>query len=302
MGRSACATKKTELRRTGSSKEGLGGSGESYDALKAGGSSCGQKIQCGKVYYTGPVDSYFADLGFDKLDYRSLKFERKVAKDVGRSVFYQPGSQVNHPSMKVNITRIVEYKHILNQTHSNDSVIFLETSHPEGEPYYPVPNKRNQDLYTSYQEKALVKEKLGIYFLGRLANYKYFNMDETTYNALKYFERVEKSQLGSDYKSTDRAGPAWDEPKKGRRLSSSTTTAGVGVLMSKKPRYKRTRTHGPKKRSLRATESIEFESEMKRREEMFGSHWSDAFEHDFGVAGEEYNRGEEDVKSLGLGA
>lgn len=87
----------------------------------------------------------------------------------------------------------MEYKHFLNQE-SPHTVIFLETSSDKGEPYYPVPNKANKALYARYQEHAT--NMTNITFVGRLANYKYFNMDEAILNALQTFDR----DTGSSWK------------------------------------------------------------------------------------------------------
>lgn len=139
-------------------------------------------LQCGKLYYTGPVDRYFADSGLKKLEYRSLDFERRVVKNVEH---YQPKGVVNHPAASDNFTRIVEYKHFLNQT-SKDTILFLEHSKDYGEPYYPVPNPENKELFEKY--KVMADKEVGVSFVGRLANYKYFNMDQTIENALTLFE------------------------------------------------------------------------------------------------------------------
>ena len=140
-------------------------------------------LNCGRTYYTGPVDTYFADLGWPKLEYRSLDFVREVyeTKD-----YYQPNSVVNHPSETVPYTRIVEYKHFLNQK-SNKTIIFKEFSKDNGEPYYPVPNPVNKVLFEKY--KAMSEKEPNVTFVGRLANYKYFNMDETIKNALELFDK-----------------------------------------------------------------------------------------------------------------
>jgi UDP-galactopyranose mutase len=140
-------------------------------------------IKCGRLYYTGPVDTYFAHLGWPKLEYRSLDFERVVKKDTD---YFQPASVVNHPQASSDFTRIVEYKHLLNQT-SPHTIYFVERSKDGGEPYYPVPNEKNQELYRRYQKMA-AKEK-DVTFVGRLANYKYFNMDEAILNALELFDK-----------------------------------------------------------------------------------------------------------------
>lgn len=140
-------------------------------------------LRCGRTYFTGPIDAYFAHLGWPRLEYRSLDFERKVVRDVG---YFQPNSVVNHPRSVVNYTRIVEYKHMLNQT-SHHTVIFYERSKNGGEPYYPVPNPKNKALYAKYQ--AMAAKEPNVTFVGRLANYKYFNMDQTVKNALELFDR-----------------------------------------------------------------------------------------------------------------
>lgn len=142
-------------------------------------------MQCGHTYYTGPIDTYFAAQGLPKLEYRSLEFERQVLKN---TEFFQPRAHVNYPELKYNYTRIIEYKHILHQK-SPHTVIFVERSTDVGEPYYPVPNSRNQNLYAKYQALATNESKLS--FVGRLANYKYFNMDQTVKNALELFDEYQ---------------------------------------------------------------------------------------------------------------
>jgi UDP-galactopyranose mutase len=138
-----------------------------------------------KIIFTGPVDEYFNSVGLNKLEYRSLNFEIKKYENMN---YYQPASVVNYPELNVPFTRIVEYKHFLNQT-SKDTVIVIETSTDKGEPYYPVPTKSNLSLYEKYKKLALAEEtSKNVFFVGRLANYKYFNMDETIHNALVFFE------------------------------------------------------------------------------------------------------------------
>jgi UDP-galactopyranose mutase len=136
------------------------------------------------IIFTGPVDEYFKDAGLEKLEYRSLIFDIKRYKNMN---YYQPNSVVNYPELNVPITRIVEYKHFLNQQ-SQDTIIVSETSTDNGDPYYPVPNKKNLELYEEYKLLAEKEEKNNIYFVGRLANYKYFNMDQAIDNALQFFD------------------------------------------------------------------------------------------------------------------
>ena len=133
--------------------------------------------------FTGPIDSYFPG---EKLEYRSIHFQREVFKDTS---FYQPNSVVNYPSADIPFTRIVEYKHFLNQK-SKDTIIFKETTCSDGEPYYPVLNKKNLELYEKYRLLAENEEGKNVFFLGRLANYKYFNMDEAILNSLQFVKSL----------------------------------------------------------------------------------------------------------------
>ena len=133
------------------------------------------------VIFTGPIDHYFANTGMDKLEYRSIDF--KTSKlDMN---YYQPNSVVNYPSKEYEYTRIVEYKHFLNQK-SDKTIIVSETTSNIGEPYYPVPNEKNLNLYKKYKDLSLKEEN--VHFVGRLANHKYFNMDQAIDNALSFFE------------------------------------------------------------------------------------------------------------------
>lgn len=138
-----------------------------------------------KVFYTGRIDSYFSAMGLPALEYRSLEFQFETL-DVET---YQDGTLVNYPDLEVPWTRICEYKHILNQK-SPKTTIVKEFPRTEGEPYYPVPSPRNLELYESYKLLAEEEEKRGVYFVGRLANYKYFNMDQAIENALSVWKKL----------------------------------------------------------------------------------------------------------------
>ena len=136
-----------------------------------------------KIIYTGPIDMYFNNFNkIDKLEYRSIDF--KIRKYYNMN-YFQPNSVVNYPEKEYPYTRIVEYKHFLYQK-SRHTVIVSETTSDVGEPYYPVPNKKNLELYEKYRKMA--EEEKNVYFLGRLANYKYFNMDEAIKNSLDFFK------------------------------------------------------------------------------------------------------------------
>ncbi len=139
-----------------------------------------------KIIFTGPIDNYFQ--GYDKLEYRSINFIKEVYLN---TPFFQSNSVINYPNLDVPYTRIVEYKHFLNQI-SNHTIIFKEITTDTGHPFYPVPNKRNIDLYNFY--KNLATNEKNVFFIGRLANYKYFNMDEAILNSLTSFTKI-RSEL-----------------------------------------------------------------------------------------------------------
>jgi UDP-galactopyranose mutase len=137
------------------------------------------------VIFTGPIDRYFGGHGLENLEYRSIDFQMQRFFDCAG--YYQPNSVVNYPSLEVPYTRVVEYKHFLHQK-SPHTLIVREYTNDHGEPYYPVPNKKNTELYEQYKELAEEEKKKGVHFVGRLASYKYFNMDQAILNALEYFD------------------------------------------------------------------------------------------------------------------
>jgi UDP-galactopyranose mutase len=142
-----------------------------------------------KIFFTGKIDTYFSDK-FGKLEYRSLRFDYETIKVED----YQPVSVVNYPESQYPFTRIIDYKKFYN-IKSNKSIIAKEYSQSTGEEYYPIPNNRNRELYSLYQKEAEVLEKDGIYFVGRLANYKYFNMDAAIDNAMSVYQNSEKENI-----------------------------------------------------------------------------------------------------------
>ena len=143
-----------------------------------------------KLFYTGPIDRFieFKDKIVDKLEYRSINF---VTEHLDEE-YFQETSVVNYPGNDVAFTRIIEYKHFGNQQSPKTSIV-KEYTVDTGEPYYPVPNEKNQKVYDLYKAEA---EKLkDVYFVGRLANYKYFNMDQAFKNALDLFENLETAEV-----------------------------------------------------------------------------------------------------------
>jgi UDP-galactopyranose mutase len=133
-----------------------------------------------RVFYTGPIDQFYAAHELPKLEYRSIRFETEHV-EVDQ---FQTNSVVNYPSATEAFTRIVEYKHFLHQDVPNITTIVREYTMAEGEPYYPVPTQRNREVYEQYRQLAKEDEKKGVHFVGRLANYKYYNMDAAIAAAL----------------------------------------------------------------------------------------------------------------------
>lgn len=134
------------------------------------------------IIYTGPVDEYF-DHCFGKLPYRSLRFDHQtLARE-----WFQPVAVVNYPSEEVPFTRISEYKHLTGQESAVTSVTY-EYPSAEGDPYYPIPRAENQALYKRYE--ALADAAQNVTFVGRLATYRYYNMDQIVGQALAAFRRL----------------------------------------------------------------------------------------------------------------
>lgn len=137
-----------------------------------------------KTIFTGKIDTYFNDR-YGSLEYRSLYFKQYIYNQES----YQPTAVVNCPSLEYPYTRTIEYKKFYN-TKSDKTIVVEEYSQAGGEPYYPIPNKKNKDKYALYQQEATKLEQQGIYFIGRLAEYKYYNMDQAIKSALNLYERI----------------------------------------------------------------------------------------------------------------
>lgn len=136
-----------------------------------------------KLFFTGPIDRYFDNV-YEPLQYRSIHFEFTTYDQK----YFQENSVINYPN-DYSFTRVVEYKHITGQNHPKTTVS-REYPSWEGEPYYPVPTPKNRELYDKYRKSAESLESKGIFFVGRLANYKYFNMDQAFKNSLDIFYRL----------------------------------------------------------------------------------------------------------------
>lgn len=134
------------------------------------------------VVYTGPVDAYFKHC-YGPLPYRSLRFEHEHLADVQQ---FQPVGTVNYPNDHA-YTRITEFKHLTGQQHSGTSIV-REYPEAEGDPYYPIPSDANEALFKRYQELAEKEEH--VTFVGRLAEYRYYNMDQVVGAALAAAQRI----------------------------------------------------------------------------------------------------------------
>jgi UDP-galactopyranose mutase len=134
-----------------------------------------------RMIYTGPVDEYF-DLRFGKLPYRSLEFRFETHD----AEVFQQAPVVNFPNEHP-YTRCTEFKYLTGQEHSKTTVVY-EYPQAEGDPYYPVPRPENKELYERY--KALADATPDVFFVGRLATYKYYNMDQVVAQALAVFRRI----------------------------------------------------------------------------------------------------------------
>ncbi len=141
-----------------------------------------------KLFYTGPIDRFF-DFKFSvekKLEYRSINFQFETHN----KEFFQSNSVINYPN-DFDYTRIVEYKHFTKQKNPKTTISYERTT-DNGEPYYPVPNPQNAEIYDLYRKEA--EKYKNIHFVGRLASYKYFNMDQAFKNALDLFEELQKKE------------------------------------------------------------------------------------------------------------
>ncbi|HEY9027507.1 MAG TPA: UDP-galactopyranose mutase [Burkholderiaceae bacterium] len=133
------------------------------------------------MVYTGPVDAFF-DFRHGKLPYRSLEFRHETLQQAQ----FQPVGTVNYPN-DFAYTRISEFKHLTGQRHHATSIVY-EYPRADGDPYYPVPRAENTAMYRLYEAEA---EKLrDVSFVGRLATYKYYNMDQVVAQSLTLFRKL----------------------------------------------------------------------------------------------------------------
>lgn len=146
-----------------------------------------------EMVFTGPIDEFF-QYEFGKLPYRSLRFKHETHN----KAVYQPEAVVNYPNEHA-FTRITEFKYLTGQEHPKTSIVY-EFPQAEGDPYYPVPRPENAALYKKY--KALADATPGVHFVGRLATYKYYNMDQVTAQALTVFNNLRQGEPEAELSSS----------------------------------------------------------------------------------------------------
>lgn len=173
-----------------------------------------------EMIYTGPVDEFF-NFEFGRLPYRCLEFRHETLNQAQ----FQPVAVVNYPN-DYEFTRITEFKHLSGQEHPKTSIVY-EYPRAEGDPYYPIPRKENAQIYQKYQALA---EQSGVQFVGRLATYKYYNMDQVVAQALTVYARIcnlSRAEAAKLYYATPIptvSFPGVVKPKRSRTLHSRRRT------------------------------------------------------------------------------
>ena len=162
--------------------------GQSYDDLP-------DDISWDHMVWTGPIDEHF-DHRLGKLPYRSLRFEHETL-DTEQAL---PVGVVNYPDYDVPYTRITEYKHLTGQ-HAPVTSITREYPADDGDPYYPIPNAEAQAMFKRYD--ALARACGDVTFVGRLATYRYYNMDQIVGQALATWRRLDARWRAETMAETD---------------------------------------------------------------------------------------------------
>lgn len=146
------------------------------------------EVKFRKLIFTGPVDEFF-DYRYGKLPYRSLRFKFETLE----TPQFQETGTINYPN-DYGFTRITEFKHLTGQKHDKTTLVY-EYPEATGDPYYPVPRPENEMLYKKYA--ALANQLTNTHFVGRLATYRYYNMDQVVAQALTTFKKIMQSELST---------------------------------------------------------------------------------------------------------
>jgi UDP-galactopyranose mutase len=168
------------------------------------------------------VDEFF-DFRYGPLPYRSLDFRFETVNQE----WVQPVAVVNYPNEHL-YTRVTEFKHLTGQEHKKSTLVY-EYPMAEGDPYYPVPRPENQELYKKYQ--ALAEATPDVHFVGRLATYKYYNMDQVVAQALSVYARI----VGQKRAEASRTTLAVPTPAVAAAVTT-TVTAAVATAAARKER------------------------------------------------------------------
>ncbi|MDX6804939.1 UDP-galactopyranose mutase [Terrihabitans rhizophilus] len=156
------------------------------------------EIAYDRLIFTGPIDEFF-DFRFGKLPYRSLSFDHQTLD----TEWHQPVAVVNYPQTQ-DYTRVTEYKHLTGQQSARTTLTY-EYPADVGDPYYPIPRPENAELFKKYE--ALAKETPDVWFVGRLATYRYYNMDQVVGQALATFRRIEEAHPKTPAVAVNGAAP-----------------------------------------------------------------------------------------------
>ena len=159
---------------------------------------CKSYVRFRELIFTGPVDEFF-DLRFGKLPYRSLEFKHETRKQER----FQPVAVVNYPN-EFDYTRITEFKHLTGQRHRQTSIVYEYPSW-SGDPYYPVPRAENAAVYAEY--RRLADETPNVHFVGRLATYRYYNMDQVVGQALTLYKKLAGATKSESNEQSARLDP-----------------------------------------------------------------------------------------------
>ena len=162
------------------------------------------------LVFTGPVDEFFG-FRFGKLPYRSIDFRFETHD----CAVFQPAAVVNYPNDHA-YTRITEFKYLTGQEHAKTSIVY-ELPKDEGDPYYPVPRPQNAELYRQY--KTLADATPDVHFVGRLATYRYYNMDQVVGQALATFDSISAGRKTTGAPRT--GGERGLNAPRGERLAAS---------------------------------------------------------------------------------
>jgi UDP-galactopyranose mutase len=165
-----------------------------------------REVKFQRLVFTGPVDEFF-DFRFGKLPYRSLRFQHETLN----YEWHQPVAVVNYPN-EFQYTRVTEFKHLTGQQDRRTSIVY---EYPEacGDAYYPIPQPTNAAIYARYRE--LAQRQPNVHFVGRLATYRYYNMDQVVGQALTLYRKLAEAERQIDYYESA------NEPVTGTQLQSA---------------------------------------------------------------------------------